>query len=79
MNKKVCKACMKRDGRAKWNKRDEEDWKKGVIVCPGSTAVFSDHNNQPPNWCKYTLEHILNPSSAKRKAQFRDNIHSIKH
>ena len=56
LNKDVCKLCMTRDGRAPWNARDEEQWSRGEVLCPGA---YLENINKPRIRCPYLLEHIV--------------------
>lgn len=67
MNKTVCKTCMERDGRAKWNIEDEKDWNRGIIVCPGKVWTVNLSPYRVPDWCKYALEHLVAGPEPKEK------------
>lgn len=52
-------------GRTEVNKRDEEDWNRGAIVCPGRVWSINLSPINPPNHCKYALEHLVSQQSVR--------------
>lgn len=66
LSKKICKRCCNKDGRAKWNKKDEAQWKEGSVLCPAmpsfKTALVAF---EPPEHCPYIVEHAVNELKQK--------------
>jgi hypothetical protein len=69
LNKKLCMKCVtEHQMNGKWWEEDEYNWKYYYIVdCPvPTTDIFEDSqeqhsiNGQPPDFCPYLLEHIIN-------------------
>lgn len=60
LDKKICKKCCDRDGRAPWNKEDEQQWKRDeTVTCPIGVH-FASIKSKPPDYCLYVLEHLIN-------------------
>ena len=68
LSKRICMQCWERCG-INWINVDELNWEDGFIVCPTEfdseieaemlyqTGIY----DEPPEWCKFRLEHIMSP------------------
>ena len=68
LNKRICKYCWATvsdlgvNNKFRWDKRDKERWKKKIIICPvdySGTVTRVSITEDPPSWCPYALEHVL--------------------
>lgn len=62
LSQDICKRCLEENGKT-WSEREETNWIRGNISCPSVVAKTYPTTrclyNEPPEWCKYTLEHII--------------------
>ena len=56
LNKEICKKCINK-GKWKWSSFDDNRWKYRELLCRKIGEV--NVNDNPPNDCKYILEHII--------------------
>jgi len=79
--KEVCKVCLgRRDrlfvgGTSGWTRADDHAWEVARLVqCPSAYMDAMDLNalqegtsveGQPPSWCPYTVEHVVNEIADK--------------
>lgn len=70
LNKEICQKCRTEIKRNKeycflneWNKKDEQNWKNGIVICPyinsGHSHSFLFIECSPPKECLYITEHIV--------------------
>ncbi len=70
LNKNICIKCIN-DSFVynKWSYMDEKRWEKETVLCPvlsvnGLTNQKCIIDN-PPKWCHYILEHIMEENDVK--------------
>jgi hypothetical protein len=66
INKDICKKCFdkyKNWIQDEWGKEQEENWKKGEVLCPSELTGFGivtyTISNGVHCYCPYRLEHLL--------------------
>jgi len=77
LKKKLCVKCWNNYAKSfneekvclRWNKDDEECWKRRVICCPNKYKEKENNpryiTEQPPDNCPFMLEHILSNEDIK--------------
>ena len=69
MNKEICKKCINETSLNKWCSTDESWWKKGMIDCPFDTTDQLLIKDDPPERCRYVLEHTVLGKNEQRDVQ----------
>jgi len=70
LDKKICKGC--REKSSWWNDYDDRRWTKGNVVCVLGNITKrkrAEKENAPPDWCAFTLEHVLKSQRVSKGAK----------
>ena len=64
LKKEVCKRCLVLS-RVHWGEQDDKNWRfRHVVVCPNhddpwKSGETSKTCEQPPEWCGFSVEHVV--------------------